>query len=473
VKPTLVPPAETIRKRAAKAPAKPALPRAIEERLAAGKALRDKVPRTDHGHWKRREGRPDPIQLLRDGDNDRIPELVPIRYGRMMASPFAFYRGAAAIMASDLAGTPATGLRLQACADCHLMNFGGFATPERNIIFDINDFDETLPAPWEWDIKRLAASFVLAARSLGLSESRARDSAVACTRSYRKRLADFARMHPLDMWYARITAEDVMDLLPPERRARVQARIDRATKQSGSEADFPVLAGMVGGRLGIRDAPPMIYHPDTSREADWEERIDQVFEAYAETLPEERRVLLGLYRRIDAAIKVVGVGSVGRNCWIVLLMSASNQPLFLQIKQAAASVLEPYAGASAYPHHGQRVVMGQRLTQPASDLFLGWTTSKNGTHYYVRQLRDAKIKPLVETFDAETLMLYAKACGWVLARAHAKAGEAAEIAGYLGSSAEFDEAMGDFGVAYADQAERDHAALKAAVRKGDIIAYRE
>jgi uncharacterized protein (DUF2252 family) len=464
---------KTTTRRSGEASEKRGRNRALDERIAAGKALRDKVPRADHGRWKRREGRPDPIQLLRAGDEGRVPELVPIRYGRMMASPFAFYRGTAAIMASDLAGTPATGLRVQACGDCHLMNFGGFATPERNVIFDINDFDETLPAPWEWDIKRLVASFVLAARSLGLSDAKARDVAATCARSYRKRVAEYAQMHPLDVWYVRVSAEDVMNLLPPSGRARVQARIDKAMKQLGSEVDFPVLAGMVGGRLGIRDTPPLIYHPDVTREPDFQERLDQVMAAYAETLPQERRVLLDEYETVDAAIKVVGVGSVGRRCWIALKMSASNQPLFLQCKEAVASVLEPYAGKSEFPHHGQRVVMGQRLSQPASDLFLGWTTGKDGTHYYVRQLRDAKIKPLVDTFDEEALMFYAKACGWVLARAHSKAGEAAGIAGYLGSSGVFDEAMGDFGLAYADQAERDHSALKAAVRRGDVVAYQE
>ena len=458
---------------AAQAPKKSARHRALEERVAAGKALRDKVPRADHGRWIPQEERPDPIQLLRADDVNRLPDLVPIRYGRMMASPFAFYRGTAAIMASDLANTPATGLRVQACGDCHLMNFGGFATPERNILFDINDFDETLPAPWEWDIKRLATSFVLAARSLSLADGKAWDAAATCARSYRTRLVEFSDMHPLDLWYARVTAQDIMDLLPPGRRAHVQARIDKATQQLGSEVDFPKLADMVSGQLGIHDTPPLIFHPDTSREPDFEARLDRIFNAYAETLPQELHILLDEYRRIDAAIKVVGVGSVGRACWIVLLMSASNQPLFLQVKEATASVLEPYAGKSEYPHHGQRVVMGQRLTQPASDLFLGWTTSDDGRHFYVRQLRDAKIKPLVETFDAKTMMLYAKACGWALARAHAKAGEAAGIAGYLGSGGTFDEAMGDFGLAYADQAERDYAALKAAARHGDIVAYQE
>jgi uncharacterized protein (DUF2252 family) len=464
-------------RRASKAAAKDpvqASPRlAVEEYMNAGRALRDKVRRSDHGRWKRPDGRADPIKILHASDAGRVPELIPIRYGRMLASPFAFYRGTASIMAADLARTPATGLRVQACGDCHLMNFGGFATPERNIIFDINDFDETLPAPWEWDLKRLAASFVLAARSLGLSDGKAREAAVACTHSYRTRLAEFCQMHPLDLWYARISADDVMGLMPQRVRARVQARIEKATEQLGSEVDFPKLTDMVSGRIAIRDAPPLIYHPEVSREPDFEERVDSVFEAYAKTLPEDRRVLLGAYRRVDAAIKVVGVGSVGRLCWILLLMSASNQPLFLQVKEAVASVLEPYAGESKYPHHGQRVVMGQRLTQPASDLFLGWTTDQSGRQYYVRQLRDAKIKPLIETFDAETLMLYAKACGWALARAHAKAGEAAGIAGYLGSGDTFDEAMGDFGLAYADQAERDHNALKAAVRRGDIVAYQE
>ncbi len=377
-------------------------------------------------------------------------------------------------MAADLAATPAIGIHVQACGDCHLMNFGGFATPERNILFDINDFDETLPAPWEWDVKRLAASFVLASRSNGLSDPKERAAAIACVRSYRKRLAEFSQMHPLDVWYARITAEDFLSQLPQAEQARVRNRIAKIAKQDGSEADFPKLAGMVSGRLGIRDTPPLIFHPEMSRAPEFQEVLDQVFSAYRETLPEDRRYLLDRYRVVDAAMKVVGVGSVGRRCWIALLMSESNDPLFLQFKEAVESVLEPYAGKSAYPHHGQRVVMGQRLMQPASDQFLGWVTAETtGTQFYVRQLRDAKIKPMVETFDSELLLLYARACGWVLARAHAKSGDSAIISGYLGGSDQFDEAVSDFAVAYADQAERDHAALKAAVRKGRITAYQE
>jgi Uncharacterized protein conserved in bacteria (DUF2252) len=456
----------------AKAP-QPALNLSIAERMAAGKARRDAVARTDHRLWKRPANRGDTVAMLRAGDAGRVPELIPIRYGRMLASPFAFYRGTAGIMAADLATTPATGLRVQACGDCHLMNFGGFATPERNIIFDINDFDETLPAPWEWDIKRLATSFVLAGRSIGLSDDAARDAAVICARSYRKRLSEYAQMHPLDVWYARVTSDDIINGLGPKHGRRVQARVDSARERAGSEVDFPKLADVVGGKIGIRDTPPLIFHPDATREPDFEQQVERIIADYRQTMPEDRRALLDQYRVLDAALKVVGVGSVGRRCWIVLMMSASNDPLFLQVKEAVASVLEPFAGESAYPHHGQRVVMGQRLTQPASDMFLGWSTGPQGRHFYFRQLRDAKIKPLVETFDAELLDYYAKACGWVLARAHAKGGEAAEVAGYLGSGDPFDEAVGDFGIAYADQAERDHAALKAAVRKGDIEVYLE
>ena len=461
----------------AKAPAPHGVPlhsRSLDERAAEGKALRVSVPRIRHAAWKRTEARADPIDILHAADADRLPDLVPIRYGRMLQSQFAFYRGSAGVMAADLATMPTTGIKVQACGDCHLMNFGGFATPERNILFDINDFDETLPAPWEWDVKRLVASFVLAARSIGLSDAKGRDAAVTCARSYRKHLREYSTMHPLDVWYARVTDQDIIATLPPTQRKPVQARIDKALARNGSEVDFPKLAGMVGGRLGIRDTPPLIFHPEESRSPEFQAVIDQVFSAYRETLADDRRELLDRYRVVDAAIKVVGVGSVGRRCWIALLMSASNDPLFLQLKEAVASVLEPYAGKSAYAHHGQRVVMGQRLMQPASDLFLGWVTAEaSGKQFYMRQLRDAKIKPLVETFDDELLRLYGQACGWALARAHAKASDVSAIGGYLGSSDQFDEAMGDFALAYADQAEKDHAALKAAVRKGKITAFQE
>ncbi len=445
----------------------------IAERMDSGKALRARIARASHAAWKRPADRKDPIALLQKSDAERLPDLVPIRYGRMLQSPFAFYRGAAAVMAADLAPLPATGHRVQACGDCHLMNFGGFATPERNILFDINDFDETLPAPWEWDVKRLVASFVLAARSNGLSDKLGEEAAIACARSYRKRLRDYAGMHPLDVWYARLTAQDVMSMVPPAIQDRIEDRLAKASSGSGSELDFPKLAGVVGGRTAIRDTPPLIFHPEAARTKDFEQTLDAVFAAYRDTLSEERRVLLDRYRVVDAAIKVVGVGSVGRRCWIVLMMSATNDPLFLQFKEAVASVLEPFAGPSHHAHHGERVVVGQRLTQPASDVFLGWVTAPNGRQFYVRQLRDAKIKPLVETFDEELMVLYARLCGWSLARAHAKSADVSGIAGYLGSGAQFDDAMGQFALAYADQAERDHAALKAAVRKGTVQAHTE
>jgi uncharacterized protein (DUF2252 family) len=457
----------------------PAAPFAIhvaspDDRSEAGKALRGKIARLSHGAWKRHEGRRDPIELLRESDKDRMPELVPIKYGRMLQSPFTFYRGAAGVMAADLAHAPTTGFRVQACGDCHLMNFGGFATPERKIVFDINDFDETLPAPWEWDVKRLVASFVLAARSNGLSDAKARDAAMACARSYRKRLREFADLNPLQLWYARFTAKDMIELVPAAHQDFVRERVEKASARAGSDMDFPTLAETVGGRIRINDAPPLIFHPEQSHAPDFIARLEKVFAAYRDSLPEDRRLLLDRYKIIDAAIKVVGIGSVGRRCWIVLLMSEGNHPLFLQVKEAVESVLEPYAGKSAYGHHGERVVMGQRLTQPASDLFLGWCTSpETGVNFYVRQLRDAKIKPLVDTFDSELLEIYAKACGWVLARAHAKTSDVAAIRGYLGASDEFDEAMGKFALAYADQAERDHAALKAAVRKGTVKAFQE
>jgi uncharacterized protein (DUF2252 family) len=442
--------------------------------IRAGKLLRDKLPREQLGEWTEFKGRTSPIDILRMSDAGRMKELVPIRYGRMLQSPFAFYRGAAGVMASDLSRTPHTGLAVQACGDCHLMNFGGFATPERNIIFDINDFDETSPAPWEWDVKRLVASIVLAARSIGLSDRKGRKCAETAARSYREHMREFCEMDPLGMWYRNISAEDIIGLVPKALRKSIKQRIDKAAARSGSDLDFPKLTKVVGGQVRITDQPPLIFHPETKRGPEAKATLDRVFLAYRETLADDRRILLDRYRLVDVAMKVVGVGSVGRRCWIALLMSEANSPLFLQFKEAASSVLEPYAGKSTYDHHGQRVVMGQRLMQPASDIFLGWLTAHNGRQFYVRQLRDAKIKPLVETFNGDELDIYAMACGWVLARAHAKVSEiAATISGYLGSSSKFDAAMGKFALAYADQAERDYGVLKTAARKGTISVYRE
>ena len=455
--------ANTTESAARSSPMKPA------ERKAHGKRRRDAVPRDAHAGWRATADRADPIGILRAADATRQQDLVPLRYGRMLQSPFTFYRGSAGVMAADLAHTPVSGIRVQVCGDCHLMNFGGFATPERRLIFDINDLDETLPAPWEWDVKRLVASFVLAARANGLSEAQGRDAAVACARSYRRKMRDFAAMDVMDVWYARIEDSDVLAALPQDRKAILSKRIAKATAASSSELVFPKLVEQAGHQPHIRDTPPTIFHPDASRAVGDMEMIREALGKYRETLPEDRRVLFDRYRMVDAAIKVVGIGSVGTLCAVLLLMSVADNPLFLQVKQANASVLEGYAGASAYPHHGQRVVMGQRLMQPASDQFLGWVTGVEGRHFYIRQLRDVKLSPLVETMDAETLSLYGELCGWALARAHAKAGDPWAISGYLGKkSSQFDEAMGKFALGYADQAERDHAALKAAVRAGIV-----
>jgi uncharacterized protein (DUF2252 family) len=451
--------------------------RPIDELLAEGKALRNKVPRAAHAEWKRAGHRGDPLAILHKSDAGRLQDLVPIRYGRMLESPFAFYRGSAAVMASDLATTPATGIRIQACGDCHLANFGGFATPERNIVFDINDFDETLPGPWEWDVKRLAASLVLAARSLGFTDAQGCEAVSSAIRSYRKTMREFTEMHPIAVWYARVTATDFIQAAPKRGRAALQTRLEHAIKRAAAANDYPKLADMVAGHISIRDAPPLIFHPEHARAAEFQTILETTFAAYRETLADERRTLLDQYRVVDAAIKVVGIGSVGRRCWVALLMSATNEPLFLQFKEAVESVLEPYAGKSVYPHPGQRVVIGQRMMQPASDVFLGWATIKGPggrpVQFYVRQLRDTKIKPFLETFDPDLMFLYAKICGRVLARAHAKTGDQYTISGYLGTSDDFDEAVTRFALAYADQSERDYGTLKTAVKNGTIQAYRE
>jgi uncharacterized protein (DUF2252 family) len=399
------------------------------DRRAAGKRLRDHVPRAGHAAWRAHAGRADPIGILRAADATRQKQLVPLRYGRMLQSPFTFYRGSAGVMAADLAETPASGIHVQVCGDCHLMNFGGFATPERRLLFDINDLDETLPAPWEWDVKRLVASFVRAARANGLRDADGRDAAVACARFYRSKMRDFAAMDVLDIWYARLDDSDFLAMLPEDRKAVLRKRIAKATAASSSELVFPKLVHQAGEQPHIRDTPPTIFHAEASRAAGDLGMVRETLAKYRETLADDRRVLLDRYRLVDAAVKVVGIGSVGTLCMVVLMMSVADHPFFLQVKQANASVLEAYAGKSAYAQHGERVVQGQRLMQPASDLFLGWVIGPEGRHFYIRQLRDAKLSPLVETYDAEMLSIYGKACGWALARAHAKAGDPWMISG--------------------------------------------
>ena len=444
------------------------------ERFAAGKLLRNRVPREEHGSWKPMRNRPSPVDLVMASSKGRVADLVPIRYGRMSVSPFTFYRGTALNMASDLATTPNTGVHTHLCGDCHLMNFGGFATPERRIIFDINDFDETLHGPWEWDLKRLAASFVLAARSNGFSAADQRNAAMACVRSYRERIRSFAKMANLDVWYARIDKKAFLaSLSDADTEARLRKRIAQAQAHTVAETDFPKMVAGSGGKFLIKDNPPLIYHDQTiNLEAD-RSNILATLGQYRVSLQDDRKVLFDRYQLADFAVKVVGVGSVGTFCAIMLMMAEDDDPLLLQVKEARASVLEPYIGKSRYANHGQRIVVGQRLMQSASDIFLGWAEGKRGRHFYVRQLRDMKLKPLVEVFDATTMQDYAALCGWTLARAHARSGDAATIAGYAGKSGVLDEAIARFSMSYADQAERDHAAFMNAIRKGKIEAQME
>ncbi len=443
-----------------------------KELYAKGKRLRDQCPRQSHEVWRPRNDRVDPVSLTKESSRGRIPSLVPIRYGRMLQSPFTFYRGAALNMAADLAHTAATGMRVQACGDCHLLNFGFFATPERREIFDINDFDETLPGPWEWDVKRLAASFVLASRNNNFSDSVARDAARACVRSYRQHMLEFSEMPVLDVWYASIDFEDIIPMVKDRQtRERFQKQLAKAHRSGTNEHHFPALVHAEGKPPGIEDNPPLIFHE--SRGGKFYEAAETALAAYRKTLAPDRRVLLERFELRDVAQKVVGVGSVGTWCGVALFEAGEEDYLFLQMKEAGPSVLEPYVGKSGFPHHGQRVVNGCHLMQSASDLFLGWMLGPKGRHFYVRQLRDMKLKILVEAFNRSTMMQYAKLCGWALARAHARSGQPAMISGYLGRSEKFDKAVADFAIAYSDQSERDYKVLLKAVRDGRLEVQRD
>ena len=432
----------------------------MKERLAAGKSLREKVPRTSHGEWKLPPGGRDPIELLKRTDQGKLADLLPIRYGRMCQSPFAFLRGAAALMASDLATTPATGIRLQACGDCHVANFGGFGSPERRLVFDINDFDETLPAPWEWDVKRLAASSVLASRELDLSKGHCADAARIAVRSYREHMREYAEMRALEAWYSHLDAEILVEKAKTAADKRAWKRVEKTARHQTAEHVFPAITRVENGRRRIVDEPPLVYHPPQIAG----NYLRDMFERYRRTLPEERRVILDRYSLVDVARKVVGVGSVGTRCAVALLMAGADDPLFLQFKEARASVLAPYAGKSRYDNQGERVVTGQRMLQSASDVFLGWARDDEGRDFYFRQLRDMRMKIDVDAMSRQDWFEYVEVCGWALARAHARTGDAARISGYLGKNDTFDAAIEKFAVAYADQTERDHAALVKAVR---------
>lgn len=445
-----------------------------EELQAIGKNLRDKCPRQSHAEWQAAPDRANPLALMKKSNRGRMPRLIPIRHGRMLQSPFTFYRGAALNMAADLSGTPVTGIRVQACGDCHLMNFGAYATPERRVIFDINDLDETLPAPWEWDVKRLAASFVLACRDNGFSEDNARDAVLSCVRSYREHMAEYSDMNVLEVWYSSIDMEKLIATIQDKEAARrMEKRLEKARERSVLEYEFPELTISSGATATIKENPPLIFHLHEKELEEHSADVEDAFARYRDTLPEERRQLLDRYQLKDFAIKVVGVGSVGTFCGILLLMASDHDPLFLQFKHARPSVLEAYAGRSLHSNHGQRVVHGCRMMQSASDLFLGWTKGQQGRQFYIRQLKDMKIKPMVEVFTPGVMMEYAELCGWTLAHAHARSGQPAMIDGYLGSSDKFDEAIADFSQAYADQSEQDHGVLRKAVQAGKLEVIME
>ncbi len=440
------------------------------ERIDAGKQLRTKLPRSAHAPWKAPANRRDPVEILEESNRERIQELIPIRYGRMLRSPFTFYRGSAALMASDLALTPNTGVQVQACGDCHLLNFGLFATPERRLVFDINDFDETHPAPWEWDLKRLVTSFVIAGRDQGISDEDCQAAASRCTQSYREHLREYSQMSPLEVWYSQLDAETLIKQAPDSETKKRREQLAERARERIVEQLFPKIVSQVGGRYRFVDQPPILYH---MAEADAEERILEGLDAYRQSLPDERRVLLDRYRLEDFALKAVGIGSVGTRCYIMLMFSEENHPLILQVKEARSSVLEPYTAPSRYENHGQRVVVGQRLTQSSSDIFLGWVRGRLGFDFYVRQLRDMKMSAPLEGATAAQIELYSELCGWTLARAHAKSGDAATISGYLGKGEQFDKAMATFAIGYADQTEQDFEAMVKAERGGRIQALRE
>ncbi len=437
------------------------------ERRKQGKALRAKLPRGAQGEWKPRAKSQDIVKLLEESDIGRIKGLLPVKYQRMAVSPFTFFRGAAIIQARDLANAAVSGITVQACGDCHLANFGGFASPERVLVFDINDFDETFPGPWEWDVKRLGASLVLAARDQTFSKTVANQAVQAAAASYRTRMSEFAEMTVLEAWYATVNAEQVKEYFRKDKD--ISARLARKQKQArsqNSEAVLPKLTEVVNGRLMIKDSPPVIYHFDEYA-TNLQKGHVKFIEEYKSSLQPDRRQLFRHYRLQDSAIKVVGVGSVGTRCYLSLLLADKGDPLFLQVKEARRSVLESPRGKSRYAHQGVRVVEGQRLMQGASDIFLGWARTKNHD-YYLRQFRDMKVSAEIETFKPGTLVAYATLCGWALARAHAKAGDAAIIAGYLGTTDQFDNSLARYSEAYADQAERDYATFKAAIRSGRL-----
>lgn len=437
----------------------------VIERIANGKKQRVHTPREAHSSSAyASSNRLDPVQLIIDSNRDRVQELVPIRHSRMLQSPFAFFRGTANIMAEDLSHTPSSGIFVQSCGDCHLFNFGGYATPERNQVFDINDFDETLPAPFEWDLKRLTASIVLAGRHKGLSEKIIGKAVVDTLGMYADKMRKYSTMHQLDIWYSRLDKKSILKLFKQEIEfsSRIKIVAEKAKRRS-HEYVFPKISTLKDGKRRIIDEPPLIYHPpDTDYLI---ENAQAFFDKYFKTLTEDKRILLSRFRLVDAAMKVVGVGSVGTRCFIGLFIAEDDDALILQVKEANSSVLEAYAGKALYKNHGERIVNGQRLMQTVSDIFLGWTTGQNGRDFYVRQLRDMKASANIDNFTPGVFSNYALLCGWALAKSHAKSGLSPEITGYIGNSNVFAKAVTEFAIGYADQAVKDYSKFQEAVEK--------
>jgi uncharacterized protein (DUF2252 family) len=433
------------------------------ERRKLGAALRRDVPRSAHGAWTPPSDRGDPVAILVKQGEHRVQDLLPIRYGRMRTDPFAFLRGAAAVMAADLASAPSPGIRLQSCGDAHLANFGAYASPEGVPVFDVNDFDETLPAPFEWDLKRLATSLVVAGRVAHCAEKAAAKLARIAARAYREHMAALAELSPLQAWNQRIDlAGAIADIDQPKLRSAMEKRL---AKVLDSGAAHFGLVGTRDGKPHIKEKPPLVYHLTRH-----DLPAQKAFASYAKTLQEDRRVLLQRYALDDVAFKVVGVGSVGTFCAIALLTAGDGSPLLLQIKEAQESALAPHVGASDYANHGERVVVGQRMMQAATDVFLGWTTKPiDGRCFYIRRLKDSRLANIGAQL-AEALPFYAALCGRTLARAHGRSGDAALVSGYIGTGTAFDEAIGDFAVAYADQTEKDWKAFVAAIEQGRIVA---
>ncbi len=450
----------------------------IPERAAVGRAARQRAPRSSQSSFELAPGR-DPVAIIVAQEADRLPDLVPLRHGRMATSSFAFYRGAPAVMALDLSTTPRSDIIVQACGDAHLSNFGLFASPERSLVFDTNDFDETLPGPWEWDVKRLAASVVIAARSNGFTRVEARTATLATVAAYRTQIARYSGMRLLEIWYDQTTSMDIEnqmveelkrqggDILPKDARARAQALFAKARGKDRMKASGSLTA-VVDGHWRIVDDPPVVAHVETPGGP---AALERTFSDYRATLAENRRDLVERYRFVDFALKVVGVGSVGTRCFVVLLEGRDEgDPLFLQAKEASASVLDPYLESSKHVNNGERVVVGQRLMQATPDIFLGWTRGPGGRDFYFRQLWDMKGSVDIATLRPPGMGFYGGLCARTLARAHARSGDAIAISAYLGTSDTFDGAVADFSEAYADQNERDYAAFKAAIADGRIAA---